>query len=343
MIVEGKARIITDGIFYNPRMKLCRDIDMLIFSELKKHTILDAFSATGVRGIRAMLEAECEVVFNDANPKAVEIIRKNLELNGLSAEVNCKDACILMREKNFRHIDIDPFGSPANYIESACIYAEFLSVTATDLEALCCKNSAGLRKYSAFVSKTDTPHEIGLRVLLGYIARTSARYEKSIEPLIAWTKEHYYRIHVRLKRSTSESRKMFDKIGFIVFCPKCLRKSVVVFKELPDKKCKCGTKVFALGPLWIGELKNQDFVNKLANKADGEAKKLLVKIAEEEDIPLSYDLQKICSKLKKSVPPTKDFVAKLRSAGFKASMAHYCGHCIKTNAELEELESLLNY
>lgn len=41
MIVEGKAKIFTDGIFYNPRMKFCRDLDMLVFAELKKNTVLD--------------------------------------------------------------------------------------------------------------------------------------------------------------------------------------------------------------------------------------------------------------------------------------------------------------
>lgn len=341
MIIEGKAKIITDGVFYNPKMKFCRDLDMLIFSELKKHTILDALSATGVRGIRAMLEAECKVVFNDANPKAVEIIKKNLQLNGLSAEVYCRDACILMREGDFRHVDIDPFGSPANFIESACVSAEILSVTATDLEALCCKDSAGLRKYSAFVSKTDTPHETGLRVLLGYIARTSARFEKVIEPLICWTKEHYYRVHVRLKRSTSQSSKIFQKIGYILYCPKCLRKDLVFWGDLPNAECKCGGRKLLLGPLWVGELKNHELVENLMRRAEGEIKRLLLKINEELDLPFSYNLQKICSRLARSVPPTEEFVSRLRAEGFKASSTHFCGYCIKTDAKLEDIERLL--
>lgn len=341
MIFEGKAKILTDGIFYNPRMKLCRDMDMIIFSELKKHTILDAFSATGVRGIRAMLEAGCEVVFNDANPKAVEVVKKNLQINGLSAEVNCREANILMRERSFRHIDIDPFGSPANYIESACISAELLSVTATDLEALCCKASAGLRKYSAFVSKTDTPHEIGLRVLIGYIARTSARFEKVIEPIIAWTREHYYRVHIRLKRSSSQSSKMFRKIGYILFCPKCLRKELLNLGKTLEGKCSCKGEKLVLGPLWLGELKDRELVEKLTKRAEGESKRLLSKISEELDLPFSYDLQKLCSRLARSVPSTEEFILKLKAEGFNASSTHYCGHCIKTDAEFGDLERLL--
>lgn len=342
MILEGKAKILTDGIFYNPRMKLCRDLDVLIFSEVKKHIILDAFSATGVRGIRAMLEAGCEVVFNDANPKAVEVIRKNLQLNGLSAEVYCKEATVLMREKNFRHVDIDPFGSPANYIESACLSAEFLSVTATDLEALCCKTSAGLRKYSATVFKTDTPHEVGLRVLLGYIARTSARFEKCIKPIVAWTREHYYRAHLRLKRSSSQSLKMFEKLGFLVYCPKCHRKSSSTLYEIPEQKCRCGAKNLIIGPLWLGELKERSVVEKLSFKADGEAKKILARISEEVDLPFSYDVQKLCSIFGKSVPPTNELVEKLKAMGFKASRVHYCGYCVKTDAKPEDIKEVLD-
>ncbi len=341
MIVEGKAKISTDGIFYNPRMKLCRDLDMIIYSELEKNTILDAFSATGIRGIRAMLEAGRDVVFNDANPKAVEVIKKNLQLNGLSAEVHCREATLLMREIPFRHVDIDPFGSPANYIESACISAEVLSVTATDLEALCCKNSASMRKYSAVVFKTDTPHEVGLRVLLGYIARISARFEKKMEPIIAWTKEHYYRVHIRMKRSTSQSLRMFEKLGFLVYCPKCFRKDVVKLWEIPERKCRCGTDNLALGPLWLGELKDEVFLKNVVSKAEGEHKKILAKISEEVDYPTSYNIQKICSRLGRSAPPTKDFVEKLESLGFKASSSHYCGYCIKTDADIEVIEKLL--
>lgn len=340
MIVEGKARILTDGIFYNPRMKFCRDLDMLVFSAIGKHEILDAFSATGVRGIRAILEADCNVVFNDANPRAVKVIEKNLELNGISAEVLSKDASLLTRERKFEHIDLDPFGSPANFIESSCVHASFLSVTATDLEALCCKASAGMRKYSAFVLKTDVPHEVGLRVLIGFIARTAARFEKAIYPMISWSREHYYRVHVKMKRSSSETTKTLEKIGFIFFCPKCLRKRILKFGEVVEK-CKCGEKSKILGPLWLGELKDTDFVCAMLNRAEGKLRDFLEKILNEIDYPLAYSLPRICSITRSSVPPTLDFVEKLRKKGHLASIAHHCGYCVKTDAEIEEIEKIL--
>lgn len=341
LVVEGKAKIIVDDAFYNPRMRFCRDLDMLVFSTLGKHEILDALSATGVRGIRAILEANCEVTFNDANPKAVETIRKNLELNGIDAEVFCSDASLLTRAKKFEHVDIDPFGSPANFIESACVHAKLLSVTATDLEALCCKSYAAIRKYSAFVLKTDVPHEIGLRVLIGFIARTALRFDKAIYPLISWAKEHYYRVHLRLRRSSSQATKMIEKLGYIAFCSNCLEKKILRLGEGIDS-CDCGNRMQVIGPLWVGELKDMEFVKNTISKAEGKQREFLTKIYDEIDYPLAYSLPKICSAISRSVPSTKEVVEKLRTRGFKASAAHYCGYCVKTDAELKEIVEVLS-
>lgn len=342
LVTEGKARITVDNAFYNPKMRFCRDLDMIVFSTIGSHSVLDALSATGIRGIRAILEASCEVTFNDANPRAVETIKKNLELNGIKAEVFCCDASLLMRMKKFEHVDIDPFGSPANFIESACLHSKYISVTATDLEALCCKSSAGVKKYSTFVLKTDVPHEIGLRVLLGFIARTAMRFDKASYPLISWAREHYYRVHVRLKRSSSEATKTIEKIGYLAFCSNCFAKKILRMDGSVNS-CECGNKVRILGPLWLGELKDIEFVNKMISKAEGKQKEFLLRIRDEIDYPLAYSLPKICSNLSVSVPPTQRFVQKLRDHGFKASSAHHCGYCVKTDAEIRTISKLLTH
>ncbi|MEM0203318.1 MAG: tRNA (guanine(10)-N(2))-dimethyltransferase [Archaeoglobaceae archaeon] len=341
LVIEGKAKILVDNAFYNPRMRFCRDLDMVVFSTLGKHEILDALSATGVRGIRAVLEANCEVTFNDANPKAVETIKKNLELNEIDAEVFCSDASLLARTKKFEHVDIDPFGSPANFIESACVHAKLLSVTATDLEALCCKCSAGIRKYSAFVLKTDVPHEVGLRVLIGFVARTALRFDKAIYPLVSWAREHYYRVHLRLRRSNSEATKTIEKLGYIAFCKNCFAKKILKFGEGVEF-CDCGSKMQIIGPLWIGELKDAEFVSKMVSRADGKQREFLLKIHSEIDHPLAYNLPKICSTISRSVPSTKEVVEKLRSLGFRASPTHHCGYCVKTDADLKTILEILS-
>ncbi|MCS7121619.1 MAG: tRNA (guanine(10)-N(2))-dimethyltransferase [Archaeoglobaceae archaeon] len=341
-VEEGKAKIILDGVFYNPRMRFCRDLDVLIFSSIDSKEILDSLAASGIRGIRAALEAKKMPKFNDIDKKAVEVIKKNLEINGIDAEVYNCDANKLFREKKFEHVDVDPFGSPAIFIESACFSAKkYLSITATDTAALCgSSTSSGLRKYSAFAVKTDTHHETGLRILLGFIARQATKIDKAIIPIASWTFEHCYRVHLALKRSSSAVSRIYEKIGYIFYCKSCNAKVVKGFGEVLEN-CRCGGKFTQIGPLWIGEIKDKDVVSKAVKIATGKARKFLTIILDEVDVATSYDVQRVAQKLKISTPPIQSVVEKLRGLGFKASRSHYCGNCVKTDASLDDLSEIV--
>ncbi len=345
-ITEGRARIKLDGAFYNPRMRFCRDIDMLVFSVARGtydvRNYIDSLAATGVRGIRAALEAGYSPSFNDRNPKAVKVIEENLRINGIRAEVFCRDASVLLRESRFDHVDIDPFGSPAEFLDSACFSAvKFLSVTATDTAALCGSATlSGLRKYFSFAIKTDAYHETGLRMLVGAIAREAAKYEKFVKVEMAWAKEHYYRVHVRLRRSTSLSGRMFENIGYLIYCPECHAKRVVKMQDASDVwKSGHEHEQILIGPLWIGKIKDNSFVSEVYRKAGrGEVRKFVGRVLEEVDSATVYDLQKVASRLKKRVPKTADVLERLESMGFEASRVHYCGCCVRTNAEIGDVE-----
>ncbi|WP_290596062.1 MULTISPECIES: tRNA (guanine(10)-N(2))-dimethyltransferase [unclassified Archaeoglobus] len=344
MIEEGRARIITEGVFYNSRMKFCRDLDMVIFSEIDSAEYLDALAASGVRGIRAALEASKQPIFNDLNPKAVEIIKRNLELNGLEAEVHCMDASILMRGRSFEHVDIDPFGSPATFIDSACFSArKYLSVTATDTAALCgSATNSGLKKYGAYAVKTDTYHETGLRMLIGFVVREATKYEKALTPLISWAKEHYYRVHFCIRKSTSKAGEIYEKVGYINFCPRCLRKEVTAMGECRER-CECGSKFVMLGPLWLGELKQSEFVTRIYERSEGKLRYFVEKLKEEVEVATAYNLQQMASRVSERAPPTMEVVKKLREMGYKASKTHYCGFCIKTDAKVGVLAEVIKY
>lgn len=342
IVEEGKAKILIEGVFYNPRMRFCRDLDMLIFSSIDSKEILDSLAASGVRGIRAALEAKKFPKFNDLSQRAVEVIKKNLELNGVDAEVFNLDANVLFRERKFEHVDVDPFGSPANFVESACFSAKkYLSFTATDTAALCGSSTgAGLRKYSSFVVKTDTYHETGLRVLIGFVAREASKLDKAVYPIASWVFEHCYRVHLALKRSSSAASKIYEKIGYILYCKSCNKKVVGKLGEVLER-CKCGEKFIQIGPLWIGEIKNNEVVSKAFEAADDKAKKFLKVILEEVDVATSYNIQNIAQKLKVSTPPIQKVVEKLKELGFKASRTHYCGYCVKTDADVENIKDVV--
>jgi len=345
LVQEGKARIyVENDVFYNPKMKFCRDADMAIFSCMGSHEYLDALAATGIRGIRACIEAALSATFNDVNPKAVKLIEKNLKLNGLEREVLQRDATSLMRERSFEHIDIDPFGSPAEFIDAACSSVkQYLSVTATDTAALCGSATiSGLRKYSSYAEKTEFYPEVGIRMLAGKIAREATKYDKAMEVLASWTKEHYYRIHVTFKRSPKKAGGIYEKLGYLFYCRNCMRREWSPMHGESIERCRCGEKYIMMGPLWLGELKSMNFLEKAIERSEGKVKSMFSRIAEEIDVPFYYDLHAFATKMSISPPPINRIIEKLKTQGYAASRTAFSGTGFKTDADSSEIQSILS-
>ncbi|HDJ83662.1 MAG TPA: tRNA (guanine(10)-N(2))-dimethyltransferase, partial [Desulfurococcaceae archaeon] len=181
LIPDPKAYIRSNGtyepawapVFYNPRMVFSRDMTVLFLRYLANKGIgislaLDSLSGTGVRGIRFLLEPGNveKVILNDIDPDAYELINENIRLNDLQerAESYCMDANTLhyyLPEVGLRaeFVDIDPFGSPIPFIDSAIWVARnksYIAITATDTAALTGTHiNACLRKYHARPLRLD--------------------------------------------------------------------------------------------------------------------------------------------------------------------------------------------
>lgn len=147
-------------------------------------------AGSGARGIRIAREAGVQVVLNDLNPMACDLSRRNAEANGVSCEVSNDDANHFLSDKKFDFIDVDPFGPPVRYLDAAIKALSkkgFLGVAATDTSCLCgtypraCK-----RKYDALSLRTDYYDELGLRILLGFIARNAVRYDFGVDLNLTW-------------------------------------------------------------------------------------------------------------------------------------------------------------
>jgi len=344
-VEEGRVKINVKDVFYNPRMRFCRDLDVLVFKSLEeKREFLDALAGTGIRGIRAKVEGDYEnVVFNDRDLRAVEVIRENLKLNGIEGEVYNKDANILMRERRFWHIDLDPFGTPSEFMDSASYSVKkYLSITATDTAAFCgSATESGLRKYFVFSEMTDIYHEVGLRAFIGYIARELAKYEKGLDVLVCWAREHYYRVHLRVKKSLRESKKSIKNLGYLLYCPICLNRGFIGLGECVEN-CECGYRFRVYGPIWLGSIRDEEVVEKMLKYAEENVEKFVRSLSEELDIPLAYNIHSLSKKLKINPPKMENVIESLRERGFKASRAHYSGVVVKTDAKLKDLISLLN-
>lgn len=137
-------------VFYNPHMELNRDLSILAIQIFQKEqnrklNVCDLFGGSGIRGIRYKNEINGieNVAINDIDESANYFERHNIELNNLSnVEVNQHDASMFLRlnRGKFDVIDIDPFGTPSPFLDSAGYCARkdsLLCVTATDTSALC--------------------------------------------------------------------------------------------------------------------------------------------------------------------------------------------------------------
>ncbi len=159
---------------------------------------LDALSASGIRGMRVAAEAGTEkVTLNDFDPRAVQVMRRNVARNQLDCVVSEKNANVLMHQEHFQAVDLDPFGSPSPYISAASRSARsYLFITATDTAPLCGAHlKSGIRKYMAVPLCTDYHREMGARILLGLAARELARLDKGTEPLLTHVTDHYVRTY----------------------------------------------------------------------------------------------------------------------------------------------------
>lgn len=352
-------------VFYNPVMELNRDLSVIALSVYRQNgdediRICDAFGGSGIRGIRYAWEVSGvqDVVINDLNPLAVKFARENALNNGLENVVVCEeDANILLRKcrGSFDVVDIDPFGTPSPYVESAAISLRpggLLCVSATDTSALCgTYKEPCIRKYGAVPLKTEYCHENALRILAGFVSRTFAKYKKYTTPVFSHSTEHYVRIYLKVGKGAKNTDESLKNLGYIIHCDKCLYRTVIpgLAPRIPVKCPNCDGTLRAGGPLWLGDLLDREYVKEMLDLlpsinigTHNQALKLLERCYEESLGPVTfYDLHKVCKVLKKSAPSITDVLEKLQNEGYFASRTHIQPTGIKTNAPLEDIKKIV--
>lgn len=344
-------------IFYNPIMELNREISILLLKSIsqKNLRIADILAGTGIRGARFIAELsknKVEVVeFNDLNPNfkknIVALIKQN-KLSSKKIKVHNEDANLfLLNSKGFDYIEIDPFGSPNFYLDSAIKRLSrrgILAVTATDTSALCGSHeNACKRKYWAKPLHNELMHEMGIRILARKVQLIGAQFEKALVPIFSHSTEHYMRVYFKCIKGKKQIDEILKQHSFLMFCTKCKNHfdSKINFAQCTN----CTNKMDYFGPLWIGELWGEKIVQKmLMHSKNTIAKNLLQTINQEsmQNIVGFYSLPKLCSILKCAVPKKDNLITQIRAKGFKASTTHFAGDAIKTNMPLKELLFIIN-
>jgi tRNA (guanine26-N2/guanine27-N2)-dimethyltransferase len=344
LLREGAVTFESGGAFYNPKMRLNRDICVAMAKALGISDYLDALSASGIRGLRVAKEAEVEkVVLNDVSWQAYETILRNISRTGTkNCQAVCSNANVLMHQRHFQAVDLDPFGSPSAFLSAASRSAKsYLFITATDTAPLCGAHlKSGIRKYMAVAINTDYHPEMGARILLGMAARELARLDKAMEPMLTHATDHYIRTYLRVTKGAQLADKCLENMGYIEHCPVC--GSFVCLKDpRHDDACSaCGGRTALAGPLWLGRIHEADVIRQGATALEGRgrAKRLLETCASEVSVPLYYDHHSICEKLKITPVRIDRVVDILRASGWQASRTHFSGVGIKTDACIFDVE-----
>ena len=355
-VAEGQVTIeLAEGVFYNPRMEMNRDITVAVLACLPDvKTYIDAMAASGIRGIRIKKEVPRELVVtvNDWDAPAGELIRRNAALNGVAVDATNRGANTLMSSTRFYFVDLDPFGTPAPYIDAACRSAKIgIGVTATDTAPLCGAHlRAGMRRYGSRPLKTEYYPEVGLRTLLGMVAREEAKYDRGLKPLLCHATEHYVRLYLQVQHGVADADRAVGQIGFLVHCPKCFHREFIrgLAVAAPARCPVCGRPAAVGGPLWLGPTKDNAFVAAVAQtmaagafRKKERALRLLDLVLSEIDEPTFYDQHRLCQDLRATPTPIGVLIDDLRAQGFQASRTHYSGIGFKTNASIGAIKSTI--
>ena len=352
-------------VFYNPHMELNRDLSILaiqVFQEEQEReiNICDLFGGSGIRGVRYKNEIDGvgTVCINDISETANYYERHNIELNNLSdVEVYQHDASMFLRIKRgeFDVIDIDPFGTPSPFLDSAGYCARrnsLLCVTATDTSALCgTYKEPCIRKYNSKPYKSEYCHETGIRILAGFVALTLSKYGKFIEVKMSHSTEHYMRLYIEVKKGPTKTDESLKNIGYISHCKNCLHRQTSLGLAGPiEELCPvCGEKLIHAGPLWLGNVQNDEFIEKMIEQTEHkkintekEALKLLNSCLLEANAPATFfDVHAICKSLKISAPKLDLIFDEIKKEGFIAIKTHYNPLGIKTDANIKDIQRIL--
>ena len=362
-------------VFYNPIMELNRDIAVLALQAYQKNLrrgirVCEPLAGCGVRGIRIVAEVDGikEVIVNDISREAAKLARFNIVQNSMTDRISVanEDANLLLNRyaaphKRFDYIDVDPFGSPVSYIDSAVRALRdggLLALTATDMAPLCgVYPKACVRKYGGKPLRTEYCHEIAVRLLAGCLVTIAARHEIGIDVVFCHSTNHYIRLYASVHYGAKQADVNIQKMGHILHCFTCFYRetSEGIFSHLKQDCPECGSKLKTAGPLWLSELFNEAFcslMEKDVKRRHLKQKKRILKLLSlaknEAKAPITYFVvDKFCDKLNLPAPSIVKVIEELQNKGFQAVLTHFNSKGIRTNASAnvvkEAITRLVNH
>lgn len=254
IIREGEVEIETTNTFergpgkrssgfYNRVMELSRDFTIAILKVSKPGLALDGMASTGIRGLRIKKETGWNVVLNDKDRRNKEIMSRNAQLNKLEPEIQYSDFLCAVSTRKWDYIDLDPFGSPAGFVEGAVAGLKnngILGISMTDTANLEGNSIAkGQRIYGSRSLKGIFSRELSTRIFAKYVLERGASLNMAGKVLLSLRQGHYIRLFIQFKRGNNRSDQ--------------------VLSSLTSKLIR-GRKI---GPLYVGPLYDKKILEKI--------------------------------------------------------------------------------
>ncbi|EFH58481.1 RNA binding protein [Arabidopsis lyrata subsp. lyrata] len=348
--------------------------------EPKPPKVLEALSASGLRALRYAREIEGigQVVALDNDLASVEACQRNIKFNGSVAiskvESHHTDARVhmLTHPKEFDVVDLDPYGSPSIFLDSAIQSVTdggLLMCTATDMAVLCGGNGeVCYSKYGSYPLRAKYCHEMALRILLASIESHANRYKRYIVPVLSVQMDFYVRVFVRVYTSASAMKNTPLKLSYVYQCIGCdsfhlqpvgrsLPKNNSVrylpaIGPLVKQDCNhCGKKYNMGGPIWSAPMHDQEWVTSILNSVKSMKDRypaydlisaVLTTVSEELlDVPLFLSLHNLCATLKCISPSAAMFRSAVINANYRISGTHVNPLGMKTDAPMEVIWDIM--
>ncbi|CAN6479769.1 unnamed protein product [Victoria cruziana] len=340
----------------------------------------NALAASGLRALRYAREVEGlgAVIALDNDRVAFEACKQNIKLNGSFAfskvEPELADARVYMltHQKEFDVVDIDPYGSPSVFLDSAVqsvVDGGMLMCTATDMAVLCGNDGdVCYSKYGSYHSKGKYCHEMALRILLACIESHANRYKRYIVPVLSVSVDFYIRVFVRIYTSANAMKSSPLKLSYVYQCSGCdsfhlqavartvskhnrVRYAPAYGPVVPQECSDCGKRFNLAGPIWSAPIHDQEWISSILSNVVSSRDRypayerisaVLTAVSEELlDVPLYISLHSLSATLKCESPSTALFRSAVMNAGYRISGTHANPLGLKSDAPMSVIWDIM--
>ncbi|XP_066294709.1 TRMT1-like protein isoform X1 [Branchiostoma lanceolatum] len=199
-------------------------------------------------------------------------------------EVVCCDANVLLHQRPFDFVHLDPYGCSVQYLDAAFRNVPkdgIVAITSTDTSALYgkCPNVTQ-RHYNGYITRSEFMREMAVRLILASVVRAAARCNKGVDVLLSLVAEHFLLVVVRVQRGPSYADACLERVQGVIHCQLCQERVFQPNDRMLNENnytllpCTChvgtpGKTATLLGPVWSGPVFNLEFLKRMFSACRG--------------------------------------------------------------------------